>query len=104
MRNAVSLFNGQHSGLHSYLDESPPPGADIALGFVISAPAMASPETDVLHDGFRPALLKLLAACGCRCTDDVVRWYEHDPAWNYARARAASSKDGVHHHWVRACV
>ena len=100
VRNAVSLFNGQHSALHSYLDEVPPPGAEIPIAFMNSAPAMASPETDVLHDGFRPALLKLLAACGCRSTDDVVRWYEHDPAWSFARARTASSKDGLHHYWV----
>jgi hypothetical protein len=107
VQQMVQLFEKQLGAMREFFKRGVA-GAEIALYLCLAAPSFTGLELNVLHP-FGKELAGLLGSCEGRCTDpsDCKEWFESSEQWSAHRARqgeGTSSKDGLHHQWLKPTV
>jgi hypothetical protein len=106
VQQMVTLFENQLGGMRKWIKRGVP-GTELSMFCVFTAPSLTSLELKALHP-FGKELLGLLGSCEGRCTDpsECEEWYGSADwsAYIALYGKGYSSKDGLHHMWLKPTV
>jgi hypothetical protein len=104
VQQMVQIFETQHGAVQSFAKRGVS-GVEIGMYWLLAAPSFTGLELQALHS-FGTRVVALFESFAGRCTDPsgCEEWYRSSDwsAWTVRHPDGASSKDGLHHTWLKS--